>query len=65
MGVLLCFREVVADRAARSAELAEDGGTITAADGATRRVPARTPFVVLDGQTLTVDEPAGGLRVYV
>ncbi|KWW34451.1 hypothetical protein AU359_01909 [Micrococcus luteus] len=25
MGVLLCFREVVADRAARSAELAEDG----------------------------------------
>ena len=44
---------------------AEAGGTITAADGATRRVPARTPFVVLDGQTLTVDEPVGGLRVYV
>lgn len=44
---------------------AEAGGTITAADGATRRVPARAPFVVLDGQTLTVDEPAGGLRVYV
>ncbi|MGW9762032.1 5-oxoprolinase subunit B/C family protein [Micrococcus aloeverae] len=44
---------------------AEAGGTITAADGAARRVPARSPFVVLDGQTLTVDEPVGGLRVYV
>lgn len=31
----------------------------------TRPAPVRRPFVVLDGETLTLEEPAAGLRTYV
>lgn len=44
---------------------AEVTGTVTAPDGAAHRVAARAPFALLDGHTLTVDEPTAGLRTYV
>lgn len=44
---------------------AEVTGVVTGHGGVARPVSARTPFPLLDGETLTVQEPTAGLRVYV